>query len=674
MSQPFSLTPSQSRALQEIIAFVESGDPCLLLTGGAGTGKTTLLRAAVEALQRRRARVELLAPTGRAARVLARKAGHPARTIHAAIYNFNPLEVREEVADERDPCLRYIFPLKADEPARGVWIVDEASMVGDEMSHSDTLRFGSGRLLSDLLSALRLGARRGAEASGAQVIFVGDPAQLPPVSAGGGEEGGALDAAYLASAHRLPARQVTLREVVRQAAGSGPLAVATRVREALEARELFGTAIRFGEDVAAVSMGEVVEALADGHARDLSRALITQSNAEAYRAVRAVRERLFGTPDEPLRAGERLLVMRNHHGYQLSNGDLVRVNGVWGAPELVTVPIRGRAPVELSFVRLSVTELDAPGGEAREALILYSSLWLDSRDEPPELTQALLADAQRRSQLRRGSEAFSEFLVRDERFNALRVRFGYALTCHKAQGGEWDEVFLTHEAAMPKSALGARWLYTAVTRARRRLGVMGAAAPAPAPSAPPDGRAEVVRVSDLAALSGEARAEALARGAFARAGVSVEEVARLQHRLRFSLRRGEERAQVDVQYRGTGELSQLGGAPEGWGLTLEGLRALRLAERERAPAAPPAVAPGVLEGLHEPAYRERVSRAAAALAPAGIAVTRALPMSYALRLHLSGPEGEGALQFTHRADFIWSGCVALNAAPTSQRAVVLCRG
>lgn len=718
MSEHITLTPSQSSALQEIISFVESRDPCLILTGGAGTGKTTLIRAVVEALQKTRTRVELLAPTGRAARVLARKTSCPAKTIHGAIYDFKRLEVREEPVDDRDPCLRYFFPLKGDEPGRGVWIVDESSMVGDAVSHSDTLRFGSGRLLSDLLSALRLGARRGAQGSGAQVIFVGDPSQLPPVSmSAADEELSALNAAYLDREHKLSAREVTLKEVMRQAEGSEVLNIATRVREAIAARAFFGTAICFGDEVTPSTMGATIEALAEGHERDLSRALITRSNADAYRAVRAVRERLFGSPDTPLMVGERLLVMRNHHGYQLSNGDLVRVRVILGEPRVIQVPLKGRAPVELSFQRLSVSEVDHPEGEAREVMILSTSLWLDSRGEPPELTQALLVDAERRSQLKRGSEAFSEFLVRDAYFNALRVRFGYALTCHKAQGGEWDEVFVTHEPSMPKSALEARWLYTAITRARRRLGVLSAASSVitsppwaePArhthgapPSAPPSPAAstslaastspEVILVSDLAGLSAEERVEALARGAFERADLLVEGLTRHQYRLRFSLCKGAERAQVDVQYKKSGEPSQLSALPDGWGVTLEAIRALRLAERSHAalPASAPSSATSsapssapspaleapasVLEELYEPAYRALVTRVAAQLSPAGIRVTQATPMSYALRIHLSGPDGEGVLHFTHRGDMSWSSCQALNAAPTAQRAAVLCRG
>ena len=151
------LTTEQQEVIEQIATFVAGPNLCFILKGSAGTGKTTLINALVHRLAQQRRSCRLLAPTGRAARILSGKARTPATTIHRAIYSLSDVEVFEQATSANDPGLRLVFPLKRDDPGNTIFIVDEASMVGDRQQTQDDLQFGSGRLLADLIEYARLG-------------------------------------------------------------------------------------------------------------------------------------------------------------------------------------------------------------------------------------------------------------------------------------------------------------------------------------------------------------------------------------------------------------------------------------------------------------------------------------------------------------------------------------
>jgi len=215
-----TLTQSQQQAISAIDAFLAVTAPVFILRGGAGTGKTTLIAHIIGMLKQRSRLVECIAPTGRAARILSAKTRHPASTIHACIYAVPTVEVIEAAESPNDPGMRWFFPLKHQDPLGTVFIVDESSMVGDKDSKGDLLQFGSGRLLADLIDYTRLGRIGRSGECIAKIIFVGDPAQLPPV---GESLSPALSKQYLGEVFGLECEEFELTEVMRQQQGSAVL-------------------------------------------------------------------------------------------------------------------------------------------------------------------------------------------------------------------------------------------------------------------------------------------------------------------------------------------------------------------------------------------------------------------------------------------------------------------
>ncbi len=227
------LTQDQAAALDAIKSFLrDDALDAFVLRGSAGTGKTTLIAKVIELMAKMNMACALLAPTGRAARILGNKTEFPASTIHGEIYAMGRIAVNEEAESANDPGIRMVFPLKTDEPTVSVYVIDESSMVGDREVHGDFVQFGSGRLLKDLVSFARL-QRPGRERDHlTKLLFVGDPAQLPPV---GENTSPALSASHLKSEFRLHVASFDLTTVLRQAQGSAILDRATELREALAA-------------------------------------------------------------------------------------------------------------------------------------------------------------------------------------------------------------------------------------------------------------------------------------------------------------------------------------------------------------------------------------------------------------------------------------------------------
>lgn len=233
MNQIPVLTDHQSIAVGEIRDFIRGTISCFILKGSAGTGKTTLIGQLIRELDAAQHPYALLAPTGRAARILGSKTRAEANTIHRVIYHLTDIDVFEGAASANDPGLRLTFPLKKSDPGNTLFIVDESSMVGDIESHGDLLQFGSGRLLADLIEYARLARPGRTEGPGAKVLFVGDPAQLPPV---GETLSPALSAIYLRQAFGLECGECEITEVMRQASGSGILDRATALRNSISSK------------------------------------------------------------------------------------------------------------------------------------------------------------------------------------------------------------------------------------------------------------------------------------------------------------------------------------------------------------------------------------------------------------------------------------------------------
>ena len=309
MNQLHALTAHQSLAVGKIREFLAGSAPCFILKGSAGTGKTTLIGQLIRELDAAHHPYTLLAPTGRAARILGSKTRAEANTIHRVIYHLTDIDVFEGAASANDPGLRLTFPLKKSDPGNTLFIVDESSMVGDKGSHGDLLQFGSGRLLADLIEYARLARPGRLEDSGAKILFVGDHAQLPPV---GETLSPALSASYLQQTFGLECGECEITEVMRQESGSGILDRATALRNSIS-NKMFNTLDLSAneKDIQAVTVIEAITLVEQAFKAKSSSVLITHSNAQALDLNRSVRGRLWGNESSELQIGDVLLVNKN---------------------------------------------------------------------------------------------------------------------------------------------------------------------------------------------------------------------------------------------------------------------------------------------------------------------------------------------------------------------------
>jgi hypothetical protein len=458
------LTPQQQELTAQLRDFFAGHDRYFILKGYAGTGKTFLIGQLAKELTAQNREVVLLAPTGRAARVLSRKTGCPASTIHRHIYNL------KELVEHDDATIAFKFYFRVKDVATDnldqVVFVDEASMVSDQYSEGEFLRFGSGRLLSDLLQFLRISD----STQKTKLVMVGDPAQLPPVNS---PISPALDGAYLNEVHGLHTREYELTAVVRQTADSAILREATAIRETLSSPHHNRLSIRPApphiESLAEPDLpGQFVQV---NQGTRLPRTIcVAYSNATCLNLNVAIRSTRFGGDGmQSPTPGDVLLVIRNSASTGLLNGDLISV--MWADENAEKVRVRvGTEYVELSFRSVRVVAESEDGSEVELGTkIVENVLFSEKRDLSPLEQKALFVHFKTRfPKLRPNTKEFTEALRADPYFNALQVKFGYAITCHKAQGGEWDDVFVFFEHART-DALALRWAYTALTRARNRV-------------------------------------------------------------------------------------------------------------------------------------------------------------------------------------------------------------
>lgn len=473
-----NLTPEQSAALSATVAFLQDDSlDAFILRGSAGTGKTTLIAKLVDTLEDMNLSCALLAPTGRAARILGNKIkqitgkfGYEGSTIHRAIYTLTQMEVNEGAETANDPGMRMIFPLKEEEPTVFLFVIDESSMVGDKESHGDFMQFGSGRLLKDIVTFARMSRPGRTKDHLTKLLFVGDPAQLPPV---GENASPALSDAYLRQEFKLQVDSFDLTAVMRQAQGSAILDRATELRDALLAERFNTFSLQpNGQEILQVDARSAANLIVQGLQTKDSNVAVVHSNATALEYNRNIRERRWGDTNLPIQVGETLLINKNSTTHLLSNGDLVKVTQVGAETKCVTVPLKGGHHVELRFRDVIVAFRDADGSIIQTSCLVLENL-LDSphRELSPLEQRALLVDFRKRHpDLHPKSAEFRRTILRDPYFNALQVKYGYAMTCHKAQGGEWNTVIVDFESnAGARNASFFRWAYTAITRTVKKL-------------------------------------------------------------------------------------------------------------------------------------------------------------------------------------------------------------
>lgn len=454
-----------SPALQQLQRLYKDSEvEILILTGSAGTGKTTLVGQLVQALSSNKQRATLLASTGRAAKILSEKTGLPASTIHSAIYHFNSLQGlddlrhKDQLSMDKAGQLYLRFDLKfnpfAQEERPDIFIVDEASMLTHETSNRDhTAMFGTGSLLDDFICY----------ASKYKIMFVGDPCQLPPISHN--PLSSALDAELLANRYGKNVGVIELSRIWRQSEGNEILDIATWYRDRiLERRTYKGMRVPVpdGRNVHLTSgIPKMIERYLEviGEDRDYNRAtFIALSNKLVSQLNDQIRTRLGY--QGPLQIGELLSVVQNSYTSSLMNGDLVVVEDI--QPDITRAG--------LHFARVTVRVLHS--GQLTSSLLLTDLLYNAEPGLQKEDAGKLLIDYIHRMWdrgIKPKTPAFTEGLRTDPYLNALRCKFGYALTAHKSQGGEWDEVFIAINKGIDylQGEAAARWFYTAFTRARQ---------------------------------------------------------------------------------------------------------------------------------------------------------------------------------------------------------------
>jgi tRNA A37 threonylcarbamoyladenosine biosynthesis protein TsaE len=463
-----TFTNDQQHAFGQIQQFINSPERCMILKGYAGTGKTFLIGHIARWLEAEHYAVHLMAPTGRAARVINEKTGFPGHTIHRHIYNLDHLKEN----DAKHARFKFYFGLKscASDEMRQVMIVDESSMVSDVINEGEFLRFGSGRLLKDLFEFARIAD----PTQRTKIIFVGDDAQLPPV---GMNHSPALNPERLLKEHNVNAAQVELTEVVRQAGESKILEAATRVRNNIRMGHFNQLCLEPAPpEIVAVTSQDVANLWQQHYTRSLPPPMmcITYANATALHYNIATRAGLWGGDGEqPVQPGDFLMIVANNQATGLMNGDLALVKEIGGDRFTRNARLREKEKevhVPLHFREVTLI-VESPGQKPTElpCTILENTLSSSKRDITPEEQKALYIDfCTRHRDLKPNTKAFTEAILQDPLFNAVRVKYGYAATCHKAQGGEWDQAVVVFEHQRTDRA-AQRWTYTAITRAKKVL-------------------------------------------------------------------------------------------------------------------------------------------------------------------------------------------------------------
>lgn len=451
---PFEPTSKQDIFFQMIAEFVQKPkrNELFVLKGYAGTGKTTIISTFVNQLRKIAKNSVLLAPTGRAAKVISNYSGRGALTIHKKIYYPN---VKSGNVN---------FTLQPNKHKNTIFIVDEASMISD--TTTDSKLFENGSLLDDLISYVYSG-------DNCKLILIGDTAQLPPVNL---SISPALNPDMLALNYNKEVQHIELDQVMRQEENSGILYNATELRELL--KEDYIPDFRFDltgfKDIVRLTNGQdILDAIFDSYDKNgvEETSFIVRSNKRANQYNQQIRSRILDRESE-LSVGDLLMVVKNNYFWLkptdeagfIANGDIIEVLEIFKITELYS----------FKFAKVKVRMIDYPNQRPFETILLLDTINSESPsltyEEQNRLYQEVMEDYQDEKAQYKKYKKVKE----NEYFNALQVKFSYAVTCHKAQGGQWNTVFIEQPYlpnGVDKEYL--RWLYTALTRAKEKVYLIG---------------------------------------------------------------------------------------------------------------------------------------------------------------------------------------------------------
>lgn len=450
---PYTPTAEQERLFKDLVKFVLHSErfELFLLKGYAGTGKTSVVSNLVKNLNAVNYRSVLLAPTGRAAKVIGKYADRPAHTIHRKIY-----------FAMRRPDGGMSFSLQKNKHKHTIFIADEASMIADR--ESDLNLFKSRSLLEDLLRYVYTGEN-------CKLILVGDTAQLPPVKL---ELSPALDKDNFVTIYGMKVSGCELSEVMRQHDTSGILFNATRIRALIQNNQL--NAMRFNlsfpDIIRLEDPDDIQDAIYNAYNEGVENSvLIVRSNKRANQYNQQIRISILGQDNE-ISTGDLIMVVKNnyfwledseHVGF-IANGDICEILEIFGHKDLYG----------FHFVEVKLRLIDYENQPPFETLLLLDTLHSEtaslSAEEGSKLYYQVAQDYAHEPNKYKRKMAIKN----DKYFNALQVKFSYAMTCHKTQGGQWSHVFLEQPyLAEGEDISYLRWLYTAVTRAQNKLYLLG---------------------------------------------------------------------------------------------------------------------------------------------------------------------------------------------------------
>lgn len=463
-----ALTSDQDHALRLLETFINSDESLFMLKGYAGSGKTTVLQGVVEYLESIHQRYVLIAPTGRAAKVLSEKTGKKASTVHKCIYSYSLLEDLESKEGDEGSSFMYYYKLANNTKNDVIYIVDEASMISDNISMGEFFRFGSGFLLTDLMNFSHLGELN----SRNKIIFVGDPCQLEPV---GDPTSRALDEQYIKEKFGIDCKSAELREVKRQGEQSGILRAASRLRKS-QSSGYFNDFNLSGnsKDIFNPSYESFLDTWQQTPGKKI---IIAYKNKTCLDLNIEIRKRLFGNGEISLQKSDIIILGANNYAKEVFNGEFAVISNVSDTPRIETINIKKKtgAVVENRSITLKwrAVELVFPdsenSGKIVSGQVLENFLYGDNYLHPDEMRALYIDFKIRHPNLKPRTEEFKEAIVNDPYFHCLKIKYGYAVTCHKAQGGEWENVFTVWDYPSYKNKSFYRWAYTAVTRASKKL-------------------------------------------------------------------------------------------------------------------------------------------------------------------------------------------------------------
>jgi ATP-dependent exoDNAse (exonuclease V) alpha subunit len=452
---PFKTTLKQDIFFQKIALFVTSdvNSELFLLKGFAGTGKTTLISTLVNQLAGVNKKYVLLAPTGRAAKVIANYSEKPAFTIHKKIY-----------FPKKSSGGGVSFTLQQNKHKNTIFIVDESSMISDVNAESKL--YDSGSLLDDLMSYVYSGEN-------CKMILIGDTAQLPPVNL---SISPALMADTLEFNYNKQVYQIELDEVMRQEEGSGVLHNATLIRELIN--DFYDSGFKFQlkgfKDIVRLVDGyDIQDAINTAYSNYgiEDTAFIVRSNKRANQYNQQIRTQILFKESE-LSVGDFLMVVKNNYFWLketdeagfIANGDIIEVLDIRGFMDIYT----------FKFAKVTIRMVDYPNQKPIDTILLLDTITSVSPSLTYEESNRLYQEVMKDYENEKAAYKKFQKVKENDYFNALQVKFSYAITCHKSQGGQWNTVFV-EQPFLPDGidVDYLRWLYTAVTRAKEKLYLIG---------------------------------------------------------------------------------------------------------------------------------------------------------------------------------------------------------